>query len=227
MPSLLSVNIGAAMASAHTDVFVTGIDKRSAGRPVYVRDPGDRGSGGSGLAGDAVCDLRHHGGHDQAVYAFAREDLDSWEAELARTLDCGVFGENLTTQGLDLTEARIGERWKIGGECVLQVTAPRIPCRTFAGWLEEQGWVRRFTERGAPGAYLRVLVPGSVSAGDEISIERPAHAVTIGLAFRALTTEKALLPSLLAAEADLPEHVREQALDRRRLLTGLPDRQGG
>jgi MOSC domain-containing protein YiiM len=194
---------------------VTGIDKRPAGGPVEIRDPGPKGVGASGVAGDVVCDMRHHGGTDQAVYAYAREDLDAWEADLGRPLTGGAFGENLTTRGLDVSGARIGERWQVGEHCVLQVTSPRIPCRTFAGWLQDQGWVRRFTLRGAPGAYLRVVAPGTVRSGDPIVVvRRPAHDVTIGLMFRALTAEKALLPHLLAAGDDLDAETREYVLGR-------------
>jgi len=194
---------------------VTGIDKRPADGPVEIRDPGPKGTGGSGVVGDAVCDLRHHGGHDQAVYTYAREDLDAWQADLGRPLTGGVFGENLTTRGVDVTAALVGERWQVGEHCVLQVRSPRIPCRTFAGWLGDQGWVRRFTERGAPGAYLSVVTPGAVRAGDPISVVlRPAHDVTIGLMFRALTTEKELLPRLLTAADHLPADVRYHVLRR-------------
>lgn len=186
---------------------LTGIDKRPAGGPVRVAAPGPKGRAGSGLAGDTVCDLRHHGGDDQAVYAFAREDLDQWERELGRSLADGCFGENLTTGGLDVSGALVGERWRIGPEVVLEVTSGRIPCRTFQGHLGERGWVKRFTRTGATGAYLRVLAPGEIRAGDAIEIvHRPAHGVTAALQFRAVTTERELLPRLLAAgEALHPE----------------------
>jgi MOSC domain-containing protein YiiM len=217
------VNLGVATPSPHTSAFVTGIDKRPAQGPVEIRDPGPKGIAGSGVAGDAVCDLRHHGGSDQAVYAYAREDLDAWEAELGRPLRSGVFGENLTTRGLDVAAALIGERWQVGGDCVLQVTVPRIPCRTFAGWLEDVGWVRRFTERGAPGAYLRVVAPGAVRAGDPVAVvRRPSHDVTIGLMFRALTTQKGLLPRLLAAGDDLTDEVRETVARRQARTRPIP-----
>ncbi|MFI6205644.1 MOSC domain-containing protein [Streptomyces sp. NPDC051041] len=199
---LLSVNLGRPKAVPYTDhpQGVTGIDKRPADGPVRVAAPGPKGVGASGLAGDTVCDTRHHGGDDQAVYAMAREDLDDWERELSRPLANGAFGENLTTSGLDVSGALIGERWRIGPEVVLEVTCARIPCRTFQGHLGEERWVRRFTERGAPGAYLRVIEPGEIRAGDPVEIvHRPGHDVTVALLFRAATTERALLPRVLAA----------------------------
>ncbi|WP_326699365.1 MOSC domain-containing protein [Streptomyces sp. NBC_01754] len=199
---LLTVNLGRAKASVHTNGAdgLTGIDKRPAEGSVEVGDPGPQGVGGSGLAGDTVCDLRHHGGSDQAVYAFAREELDAWEKELGRPLPNGSFGENLTTSGVEVSEALIGERWRIGEELVLEVTSGRIPCRTFAGHMGERGWVKRFTRQGSTGAYLRVIRPGSIRAGDPVEIvHRPDHSVTAAVQFRAVTTERELLPGLLAA----------------------------
>lgn len=133
MAQVISVNLGTRTATADSKIGVSGIDKRPVAGPVQVRAPGVKGVGGSGLAGDDVCDLRHHGGDDQAVYAYAREDLDGWAAELGRVLPNGVFGENLTTSGLPVTSALIGERWRIGERLVLEVSVPRVPCRTFAG----------------------------------------------------------------------------------------------
>jgi MOSC domain-containing protein YiiM len=199
---LLSVNLGRPRAVDYTTQAegLTGIDKRPVDGPVRVSAPGPKGVGGSGLAGDAVCERRHHGGDDQAVYAFAREDLDDWERELGRTLTGGTFGENLTTEGIDVSGARIGERWRVGSEVVLEVTSGRIPCLTFQGHLGEKGWVRRFTHKGASGAYLRVIVPGEIRAGDPVEIvHRPDHEVTAALQFRAVTLERTLLPQLLAA----------------------------
>lgn len=199
---LLSVNLGRPRAVPYTDQAegVTGIDKRPVEGPVRVAAPGPKGVGGSGLAGDAVCELRHHGGDDQAVYAFAREDLDDWERELGRSLSNGFFGENLTTGGLDVSGALIGERWRIGSQVVLEVTSGRIPCRTFQGHMAERGWVKRFTQKAVTGAYLRVIEPGEIRAGDAVRIvHRPDHGVTAATQFRAVTTERELLPSLLAA----------------------------
>jgi MOSC domain-containing protein YiiM len=217
MPSLLSVNLGRSRTIAGKATR-TGIDKRAVAHAVELRAPGPKLSAtclGSGLVGDRVCNRKHHGGDDQAVYAYAREDLDAWQAELGIPLHAGAFGENLTTVGLDVTGARIGERWRIGAQVVLQVTAPRIPCRTFAVWLDRQGWIRRFLERGVPGAYFRIVVPGMIAAGDPITVEhRPDHHVTIERVFRALTLEPALLPGLLVAPElpeDLADHARRRA----------------
>ncbi|MFF2008200.1 MOSC domain-containing protein [Streptomyces sp. NPDC058195] len=211
-PSLLSVNAGRPKAVEYTDAptGTTGIDKRPVDGPVLISDPGPKGTGGSGVAGDAVCDLRHHGGSDQAVYAFAREELDAWERELGRPLGNGAFGENLTTRGVEVSGALIGERWRIGPDLVLEVTSGRIPCRTFAGHVEEPRWVRRFTQAAAPGAYLRVIEPGAVRAGDPVEIvHRPDHDVTVEREFLASTTRRELLPGLLAAgEALHPESLR-------------------
>ena len=201
---MLSVNLAVPRPNpAKANVGITGIDKQPTSGAVQVRAPGPKGSGlGSGLVGDAIFDTSHHGGDDQAVYASAREDLDEWSAQLGRPLPSGVFGENITTAGLDVTGARIGERWQIGDQLVLEVSCPRIPCGTFAHWMAERGWIKTFTARAVPGAYLRVITPGEARAGDPITvIERPGHDVTIGLTFRALTREPELLACLLEAEA--------------------------
>ncbi|MFG1879081.1 MOSC domain-containing protein [Sphaerisporangium sp. NPDC049003] len=172
------------------------------------------GTGAVGLVGDRVYDVKNHGGPDQAVYAYAREDLDEWETELGRSLGNGVFGENLTTQGLDVNGALIGERWRIGPDAVLEVSCARIPCGTFQGWLERDGWIKRFTRAARPGAYLRVIEPGEIRAADPVEVvHRPSHDVTVALVFRAVTLEPRLLPRLLVADA-LPEGEKELALRR-------------
>jgi MOSC domain-containing protein YiiM len=122
-----------------------------------------------------------------------------------------VFGENLTTSGVDVTGAVIGERWRVGAQVVLEVSVPRIPCGVFRTWMGEKAWVRRFSEVGAPGTYLRVVVPGSIASGDRIEVEhRPRHGVDVGVVFRALTLEPALLPRLLDAD-ELPEDAKRMA----------------
>ena len=214
MAKVISVNLAVPRPNPAKGVGITGIDKQPAAGPVEVRAPGPKGSG---LAGDQIFDTDNHGGDDQAVYAYAREDLDLWQAELKRPLSDGVFGENITTEGLDVTGALIGERWRIGDQVELEVAAPRTPCGTFAHWMAEQGWNKRFTIRALPGAYLRVIAPGEIRAGDPITVvSRPAHDVTVGLTFRATTREPELLPRLLVADA-LPQEVKDRA--RRRIAS--------
>jgi MOSC domain-containing protein YiiM len=211
---LISVNIGVPRPNPWKGIAATGIDKRPVDGPVAVSAPGPKGTGAVGLAGDRVYDVQHHGGDDQAVYAYAREDLDGWEAELGRPLPGGAFGENLTTEGLDVNGALIGERWRLGPDVVLEVSAPRVPCGTFQGWLARDGWIRRFTEAALPGASLRGVEPGEIRAGDPVEVvHRPAHDVTVALAFRALTAEPDLLPRLLAADA-LPPDTRARVRRR-------------
>jgi MOSC domain-containing protein YiiM len=211
-----SVNLGHPRPNPHKDSGWTGIGKQPTDGPVEVRAPGPRTSGlGSGLVGDFIGDGKHHGGDGQAIYAFQREDLDEWERRLGRRLPNGFFGENLTTVGLEVNDALIGERWRVGSEVVLQVTTPRIPCSTFRGWMGQKGWARMFTAAGRPGAYLSVITPGAIRAGDPIEVvRRPDHDVTISLAFRATTTERDLLPRLLAAEAYLDDGTIEMVRRR-------------
>lgn len=165
----------------------TAIDKRPVTGSVYVAE--------RGVQGDAQLDTRHHGRPWQAVYAYADEDLDWWREHLQRDLTPGSFGENLTTSGLDITGAVIGEHWRIGeGEdaVVVEVTAPRIPCQTFTNFIGEPRWVKRFSEHGAPGAYLRVRQTGYVQPGDVIEVVwRPDHGVRIADVFPVVRPERA------------------------------------
>ncbi len=181
--AIRAVNVVHALIPDHRgDLDRTAIDKRPVGGRVTVSAAAESEVG---LAGDQIYDRKHHGGPDQAVYAYAVEDQRWWSTELGRDIEPGSFGENLTTYGLDVTGAVIGERWQVGEDgLVLEVTCPRIPCNTFQGWMDEPHWVKRFTEHGAPGAYLRVVSPGTVGAGDRVSVlSRPDHGVTIGDTF--------------------------------------------
>jgi MOSC domain-containing protein YiiM len=153
-----------------------------------------------GLDGDECVDKQNHGGLQQAVYAYAREDLDWWTEQLGRELTNGIFGENLTTAGIDVSTALIGETWRIGA-VVVQVTAPRIPCVTFKSWLDEPHWVRRFAAAERPGAYLRVLTPGIVEAGDELTVvSTPSEPVTVAESMRAFYGDRDILRRLLLVE---------------------------
>lgn len=190
---ILSVQVG---TSAELPVgrrqVRTAINKRPAAGRVGV--------GGLGLAGDEQADKENHGGVDQAVYVYAREDLDWWTEQTGRELRNGVFGENLTTAGLDVSAALIGETWRIGAITV-QVTAPRIPCSVFASWMDEQHWVKRFAAAGRPGAYLRVLSVGEIGPGDEIAITgRPDQRVTVAESMRAYYGDADLMRTLLTVQ---------------------------
>jgi len=220
---LLSVNIGRPRPNPWKETTLTGIDKQPVDGPVRVTPARAKGLGLVGLAGDRVYDVRNHGGPDQAVYAYAREDLDGWEAELDRPLPNGVFGENLTTEGADLNAALIGERWRVGPDVILEVSCPRIPCGTFQGWLARAGWIKRFTQAARPGTYFRVISSGEIRAGDPVEVvHRPEHDVTIAVCFRALTLEPDLLPRLRDVDA-LPADLRKLAVRRTIRVGQLPE----
>jgi MOSC domain-containing protein YiiM len=209
---LLSVNIAVPRTNPFKEADRTGIDKRPVSGQVEVRAPGSKAHGlGSGLVGDYIGDRRAHGGDDQAVYTYAVEDLQWWSDQLGVTLTFGQFGENFTTGGIQVNQSLIGEIWRVGDTCELQITDPRIPCGTFRGWMNRPGWLKTFVQAARPGAYLRVLRPGTVAEGDPVQvIHRPQHDVTIEKVFRAITTERELLPELLVAD-ELTEEIREMA----------------
>ena len=132
---------------------------------------------GVNIEGDDQADRTVHGGPDKAVYAYALEDIRLWESELGRPLEPGAFGENLTTEGVDVTGAVIGERWEVGTVC-LEVSEPRAPCSKLAARMEDDAFLRRFTEAGRPGAYLRIVREGELGAGDAVEVTfRPEHGV--------------------------------------------------
>jgi MOSC domain-containing protein YiiM len=190
---VVSVNIGAATDAKWAGrVGRSAIDKRPAAGPVRI--------GRLGAAGDEHADKAHHGGYDQALYAYAREDLDWWVERLSRELPDGMFGENVTTAGLDISGALIGETWRLG-TALVQVTSPRVPCVVFAGWMGERHWVKRFADAGRPGAYLRVLKEGAAGRGDPVEVvDQPAERVTVAESMRAFYGDADLMRRLLAVE---------------------------
>jgi MOSC domain-containing protein YiiM len=194
----VSVNVGRVVQAAWAGrPQQTAIDKTPVDGPVRVLR--------LGVDGDGVGDPRFHGGIHQAVYAYAQEDLDRWSDELGGPVRRGLFGENLTTVGIDLNETVLGERWRIGST-LLQPIETRTPCNTFKKWMGREGfdptsWVRRFTRMGRPGVYLRVLEQGEVRAGDAVEVEhRPEHGVTVATMFAAYMTDPSRLPELLEVE---------------------------
>jgi len=204
---IISVNLGVRKVTDYADGpgGQTGIDKIPTTDRVVVSE--------MGVDGDYIGNRKVHGGADQAVYAYAREDAQWWEDELGREIGPGAFGENITTVGVDVTGAVIGERWGVGS-AVLEVCKPRTPCMTFTGFWGVPDLIKRFTAHAAPGAYLRVVTPGEIGADDVVDIvERPDHGVTLGETFRAFNGEPDLLPRLLAA-SQLPEPMLAKARRR-------------
>lgn len=184
-------------------VGVTAIDKRPVSDARQVTT--------AGVAGDQRADKPNHGMAEQAVYAYALEDYQWWEAELGLDISAGKFGENLTTTGIDVTNAVIGQTWRIG-TTLLQVTGPRIPCGTFARWMDVDKWVKRFMAEGMPGAYFQVLEAGSITAGDEIEIvATPDHSVTVSDVYQLVAGDRdADRLARVIACPDLPEAMHTQ-----------------
>lgn len=160
----------------------TGIDKRPVSGSVEFAH--------EHVANDVIVDRQAHGGFDQAVYAYAREDADWWESEIGTSINNGRFGENLTTLGIDVNAAVIGEQWEIGS-AILEVSQPRIPCRVFAGFWQRPNLIKEFMAAGRPGTYLRIIQEGEITAGDSIKVIRvPDHGVTIADLYAAKNGER-------------------------------------
>ena len=199
-----SVNLA---AEARTDPWTrvksgrSGIDKRPVDGPALL--------GVSGVEGDTICDVEHHGGPDQAVYAYSCDDLAFWSAELGQEVAPGGVGENLTLSGVECSRAVLGERWQVGG-AVLVVRGPRIPCRVFAGFRGVPDLVKRFVAAGRPGAYLAVERPAAVRAGDPVVVlERPDHGVTPADVMAAMTGERDRVPAIAVAREHLGARGRD------------------
>src|SRR5262252_3362796 len=153
---------------------------------------------GVNLAGDDQADRKAHGGPDKVIYAYAVEDARWWEPQIGRPLAYGEFGENLTTEGIEMNDALVGERWQIGS-AIFEVSEPRIPCWRLGVRMNDETFPRRFTKALRPGTYLRIVVEGDVGAGDEIRVvEKPAHDLTVRDVFRIYTRDRDEVPRLLA-----------------------------
>jgi MOSC domain-containing protein YiiM len=207
MPRLLAVNV-----SRPRQIGVR------RGRPVMsgiVKQPveGRVRVAGVNVEGDEQADLRVHGGPDKAVYAYASEDTAWWSQQLGRELPPGMFGENLTTEGIDVSNALIGERWRIG-ELQLEVCQPRLPCYKLGLKFGDPQMLKRFAQAERPGAYFRILAPGEIGAGDPIEVvSRPQHDVSVRLVASALQLDETLLSR--AAEApQLPGELARWMLER-------------
>lgn len=194
MAKVLSVNVAAIIHEGEWTGSEgrTGIDKRPIEGQVKFAN--------NCVAGDAVIDKKAHGGYDKAVYAYAREDADWWEREISRKITNGSFGENLTTSGIDVNSSLIGERWQIG-TTILEVSEPRIPCRVFAGFWDRPTLIKDFTNAKRPGAYLRIIEEGVISAGEELIVSfKPAHGITIRDIFEAKSGERSKISQIKDVE---------------------------
>lgn len=200
---VLSVNVGGIRQfDYHGRPAVSAIWKSPIKGRVAVR--------GVNLEGDEQADREVHGGPDKAVYAYAIEDTRWWAEELGRSLEYGEFGENLTTEGIDVTNAVVGARWEIGS-AVLEVSEPRVPCWRLAVRMEDNGFPRQFTKAGRPGTYLRIAVEGKLGSGDEVRlVEQPDHDLTIGDVFRIFTRDREEAERLLTV-SQLPSSWRQWA----------------
>ena len=202
-PHLVSVNV-----ATPVDAPWAGSPGRTAIHKLPVEEPVRAHE--LGLEGDQVANTRHHGGPFRAVYAFAAEELDRWSERLGETVRPGAFGENLTTRGIDVNAAVLGEHWRIG-TALLSPCEVRIPCNTFKAWMGREGfdataWVKRFAAEQRPGPYLRVIETGVLQVGDEIVVEhRPDHGVSVAMMFRAFMGEPDLLPRLLDVDGLPPQ----------------------
>ncbi len=170
--SLLSVNVSEIRSREHDGETVsTGIFKTPVSGRVPVR--------GVNVQGDDQADRANHGGEYRAGYAYAREDYRWWEERLGRDIAAGAFGENLTTQGIDVNGALIGERWR-AGTVEFEVTCPRVPCYKLAMTMGDPGFVRTFAQAARPGAYLKIVTEGDIAPGDDVSIvSKPEHTLTL------------------------------------------------
>ena len=207
--SVVSVNVGGPRDVEWLGRIVrTAIWKEPVAGRIAVR--------GVNLAGDDQADRRVHGGPDKAVYAYAAEDYAWWSDELGQLIGPATFGENLTTEGLDLSAALIGERWQ-AGTTLLQVAQAREPCAKLGMRMGDAAFREHFAQAGRPGAYLRIVEEGEVGAGDLVEvIHRPEHGLTIaGLAQRVGHPTPEGLHEIVATP-EVPENVRGWAARRLR-----------
>ena len=161
---LISINIGKARTQQRKDyIETTGIYKM----PV----DGSVGINSLGIDGDVICDTKHHGGPDQAIYVYGGADYDWGSNELKKEIAPGTFGDNLTISELESAQFNVGDYLQIG-DVTLQVTSPRIPCGTFAARMEDPQWVKKFRNAERPGLYCRVTKEGVVKTGDPVTVEK-------------------------------------------------------
>lgn len=161
---LISINIGQKQTQQNGhNLEVTGIYKNPVAEPVQITTPG--------IQQDFIASTKHHGGPDQAIYVYGEADYRWWSTELGYEISAGTFGDNLTISKLESAQFNVGDRLHIGS-VVLEVTAPRIPCKTFARRMQDPLFIKKFRHAEKPGLYCRVIQQGVVQVDDEVSIEK-------------------------------------------------------
>ena len=212
--TVLSVNVGGPRdvdrngRPAKTAIWKTPAEGRVAAR-------------GVNLDGDDQADRRAHGGLDKAIYAYATEDYEWWETDLNRSIDVAGFGENLTTSGIDLNTAVVGEQWRVG-TTLLEVSEPRVPCWRLNLRMDEPRFIQRFSAANRPGTYLRIIEEGDIGAGDSINIQSaPSHGLTVGEVARIFHHDRADAHRLLDVDdlSDAWTAWAQRTLDRQPTLT--------
>jgi MOSC domain-containing protein YiiM len=156
----------------------TGIFKEPIEGGVYVKR--------ENLEGDEQADLLNHGGLHKAVYAFSSEHYNYWRETLKNPhLKHGAFGENLTISGLDEASVFIGDQFSVG-QCVLEVSQPRVPCFKLGIVLNNTKASKLFIKSFNTGVYFRVIKEGIITAGDQvIKINEVPNSVSVRSLFRA------------------------------------------
>ncbi len=202
---IISVNVGLPREVTWKGrVVTTGIFKEPAAGRIKLR--------ALNLDGDRQADLSVHGGPHKAVYAYPAEHYGYWRAELPdKAFPWGMFGENLTTEGLQEEALHIGNRLRIGS-AVVMVRQPRIPCYKLALKFGRDDIIKRFLRSGRSGFYFSVLEEGEVGAGDAVELlHRGEDSVTVADIVRLYVSEKKNLPLLQRAvrSAALPAGWRD------------------
>lgn len=161
----------------------TGIFKYPVSEPLFL--------GKSDVNKDTVIDRKHHAGVNKACYLFSADDYPFWKREYPdMEWDWGMFGENLTVEGLDETSLRIGDILQIGS-ATIQVSQPREPCYKLGVRFDNQDIIKKFIEHGRPGTYVRILEEGEVKKGDGVyMVERSKNTLTVNQFFHLLYAKK-------------------------------------
>lgn len=175
-----SINCSSVVEIQHEGkIITTGIFKEPISGPAIIRK--------LSIEGDEQADLTNHGGEDKAVYAFSADCYDYWCKTLGKqTLPPGSFGENLTISGLDESQVCIGDQFTIG-ECILEVSQPRVPCFKLGIAMGDKHMPRLFTQSYKTGVYFRVIKEGVISKNDQAVITfSPKNSVSIKDLFRSV-----------------------------------------